>query len=93
MSEFVKTQQELRGNLVHQIQETIDAAEAEGRGLVAEEIEKIDRIEADIRKADEAIKVAERNEERKAEASLAARGFVIAEEEERGEAEILRGYG
>lgn len=90
MSEFVKTQQELRGNLVHQIQETIDLAEAEGRGLAAEEIEKIDRIEADIRKADEAIKVAERNEERKAEASLAARGFVIAEEE-RGEADILRG--
>ena len=91
MSEFVKTQQELRGNLVHQIQETIDSAEAEGRGLSAEETEKIDRIEADIRKADEAIKVAERNEERKAEASLAARGFVIAEEEERGEADILRG--
>jgi HK97 family phage major capsid protein len=91
MSEFVKTQQELRGNLVHQIQETIDSAEAEGRGLSAEETEKIDRIEADIRKADEAIQVAQRNEERKAEASLAARGFVIAEEEERGEADILRG--
>jgi len=91
MSEFVKTQQELRGNLVHQIQETIDLAEADGRGLAAEEIEKIDRIEADIRKADEAIQVAQRNEERKAEASLAARGFVIAEEEERGEADILRG--
>jgi len=91
MSEFVKTQQELRGNLVHQIQETIDSAEAEGRGLSAEETEKIDRIEADIRKADEAIQVAQRNEERKAEASLAARGFVVAEQEERGDADVLRG--
>ncbi len=91
MSEFVKTQQELRGNLVHQIQETIDSAEAEGRGLSAEETEKIDRIEADIRKADEAISVAQRNEERKAEASLAARGFVVAEQEERSAGDILRG--
>ena len=90
MSEFVKTQQELRGNLVHQIQETIDSAEAEGRGLSAEETEKIDRIEGDIRKADEAIAVVQRNEERKAEASLAAKGFVVAEREERGSADILR---
>ena len=89
MSEFVKAQQEVRANLTEQIRETIDAAEAEGRGLDAAELEKIDRIEADIRKADEAIKVAQRNEERKAEASLAARGFVVAEEE-RTEAHILR---
>ena len=89
MSEFVKAQQEVRANLTEQIRETIDAAEAEGRGLDAAELEKIDRIEADIRKADEAIKVAQRNEERKAEASLAARGFVVAEEE-RTDAHILR---
>ena len=89
MSEFVKAQQEVRANLTEQIRETIDAAEAEGRGLIAEELEKIDRIEADIRKADEAIAVAQRNEERKAEASLAARGFVIAEEE-RTDAQVLR---
>ena len=89
MSEFIKAQQEVRANLTEQIRETIDAAEAEGRGLDAAELEKIDRIEADIRKADEAIQVAQRNEERKAEASLAARGFVVAEEE-RTEAHILR---
>ena len=52
MSEFVKTQQELRANLVSQIRETIDSAEAESRGLAAEELTKIDRIEADIRRAD-----------------------------------------
>jgi len=89
MSEFVKAQQEVRANLTEQIRETIDAAEAEGRGLAAEELQKIDAIEADIRKADEAISIAQRNEERKHEASLAARGFVVAEEE-RTEAHILR---
>src|SRR6056297_1180610 len=90
MSEFVKAQQEVRANLTEQIRETIDAAEAEGRGLAAEELQKIDAIEADIRKADEAIQVAQRNEERKHEASLAARGFVVAEREERGAGDILR---
>lgn len=90
MSEFIKTQQEIRANLTEQIRETIDRAEAEARGLDAAEIEKIDRIEADIRRADEAIAVAARNEERKAEVSLAAKGFVVAEREERSDADILR---
>jgi len=89
VSEFVKTQQELRANLVHQIRETIDSAEAESRGLAAEELEKIDRIEADIRRADEAIGVAQRNEDRRAEAEQAARGFVPAEES-RESADIFR---
>lgn len=88
MSEFVKAQQEVRANLVSQIQDSLDAAEERG-GLDAETTEKIDRIEADIRKADEAIAVAQRNEERKHEASLAARGFVVAEEE-RTDAHMLR---
>ena len=88
MSEFIKTQQELRANLVRQIQDTIESAEERG-GLDAEATEKIDRIEADIRKADEAISVAERNEQRMAEANLAARGFVPAAEV-RGDDEILR---
>jgi len=90
MSEFVKAQQEVRANLIAQIQESLDAAEERG-GLDAETQEKIDRIEGDIRRADEAIAVAQRNEERKAEASLAARGFVVAEMEERGAGDILRG--
>ena len=89
MSEFVKAQQEVRANLTEQIRETIERAEQEERGLAAEELQKIDAIEADIRKADEAIQVAQRNEERKHEASLAARGFVVAEEE-RTDAHVLR---
>jgi HK97 family phage major capsid protein len=89
MSEFIKAQQELRANLVSQIQESLDAAEERG-GLDAETTAKIDRIEADIRKADEAISVAERNEERKLEASLATRGFVTPEREERSAGDILR---
>jgi HK97 family phage major capsid protein len=88
MSEFIKTQQELRANLIRQIQDTIESAEVRG-GLDAEAQEKIDRIEVDIRKADEAIEVAKRNEERMAEANLAARGFVPAVEA-RQDVEILR---
>lgn len=86
---FVKTQQEARANMVMAIRETIEAAEAEGRGLDAAELEKIDRIEADIRNADEMIEVAQRNEERKAEAAEAARNFVPVEES-RESADIFR---
>jgi len=90
MSEFIKTQHELRANLTEQIREVIDSAENEGRGLDAAELEKIDRIEADIRKADETIAVAQRNEERKVEASVAAKGFVPAVNEERSASDIFR---
>ena len=88
MSDFVKTQQELRANLVMQIQESLDVAEERG-GLDAETTAKIDAIEADIRKADENIAVAMRQEERKAEASVAAAGFVPAVES-RSDADIFR---
>lgn len=89
MSEFIKTQQEVRANLTMQIRETIDSAEAEGRGLDAAELEKIDRIEADIRRADEAIEVAQRNADRAAQAEQASRGLEVVEET-RGAAEIFR---
>jgi len=89
MSEFIKTQEQVRANLTMQIRETIDAAEAEGRGLIGEEVEKIDRIEADIRKAEEAIEVARRNEERVSEVAEAARDFAPAEEV-RDSADIFR---
>lgn len=79
MSEFIRTQQELRANLVSQIQETLDAAEVRG-GLDAETTATVDRIEADIRRADDAIAVATRNEERKAEAHASAGSFVPAAE-------------
>lgn len=89
MSEFVKTQQESRANLVMQIRETIDSAETEGRGLSGEELQKIDRIEQDITRADEAISVAQRSEERALEVAEAARGFEVAEAGE-DSSELLR---
>lgn len=88
MSEFVKAQQESRANLFSQMTEVIDAAEAEGRGLDGAELEKLDRIEADIRKHDEAIAHAQKLEERKAQAAEAAREFVPTEE--RGDIDIFR---
>lgn len=92
MSEFLKAQQEVRANLTEQIRDVIEGAEAEARGLDAAELEKIDRIESDIRSADEAIAVATRNAERSAEAAEASRGFVPAEaREERTAGDILRG--
>lgn len=89
MSEFVKSQQELRANLTEQIRDVIESAETEGRGLDSAELQKIDRIEGDIRSADEAIQVASRNEERKAQASEASREFVPTVES-RDDAEIFR---
>lgn len=91
MSEFVKTQQELRANLTSQIREVIEGAESDSRGLDSAELEKINRIEADITRADEAVAVATRNEARRSEAEQAARGFVPAEaREERSTGDILR---
>jgi HK97 family phage major capsid protein len=89
MMSFIKSQQEVRANLISQVHSIIDEAELEGRGLNAEDSEKISRIEADIRRADEAIEVATRNEERKSEAAVAAAGFVPAMEE-RGTADVFR---
>ena len=89
MSEFIKTQEEIRANLTAQIREVIDGAEQDKRGLDQAELEKIDRIEADIRRADEALEVAKRNAHRAEEAAEASRGFAPVEEA-RGDAEIFR---
>ena len=89
MSEFITRQTEVRNNLIMQVREVIDFAELEGRGLDSEELRKIEAIEADIAKADEAIAVAQRSEERKVEASVAARGFIPAVSE-RSASDILR---
>ena len=86
---FIKAQQELRANLVEQIRDVTDYAESEKRGLLAEEVAKIEKIEADIRSAEEAIGVAQRNEERMSAAADAAREFVPASES-RSDADILR---
>lgn len=93
MSEFIKAQQEVRANLTEQIRDVIDSVESENRGLDASELEKIDRIEADIRKADEAIGIAQRNEERKVALSAAAKGFIPAAQESRADLEVLREMG
>jgi len=90
MSEFIKTQHEVRTNLITQVREVIDFAEAEGRGLDSAELAKIDAIEVDIRKADDSITIAQRSEERNVEASLAAKGFVPAVTEERSSSDIFR---
>lgn len=86
---FIKAQEELRANLVEQIREVTNFAEAEKRGLLAEEVSKIEKIEADIRSAEEAIGVAKRNEERMSAAAEVGREFVPASES-RSDADILR---
>jgi HK97 family phage major capsid protein len=86
---FIKTQQELRANLFEQIKDVIEAAEAENRGLDQAELDKIARIEADLDKATQAIAVAERSEQRAAEVSAAAKGF-IPSVESRDSAEVFR---
>ena len=90
MSEFIKSQHELRNTLITQVREVIDFAEAEGRGLDAAELSKINAIEADIAKADETVSVAQRSEERKVEASVAAKGFIPSVSEERSATDIFR---
>ena len=87
---FVKAQQELRANLTEQIRDVVDSAESEGRGLKAEEIEKINRIEDDIRSADEAIAVAQRNEERMSKAQEVGASAPASVETARSDADILR---
>ena len=86
---FIKSQEEKRANLVMQIREVIDSAEAEGRGLDSAELEKINRIEADITSVDDSLNVAKRSEERSAQAAEVASNFVPASES-RSENDILR---
>jgi HK97 family phage major capsid protein len=86
---FIKAQEELRANLVEQIREVTDFAESEKRGLLAEDVAKIEKIEADIRSAEEAIAVAKRNEERMVAAANAAQSFV-PKSESRSDSDVLR---
>lgn len=91
MSEYLKSQSELRASLIKDIQTTLDVAEERG-GLDADAKSKIDALETDIRAAEEAIAVFRRQEERKAEAAEAARGFVPSSEA-RSEVDVLRAIG
>jgi HK97 family phage major capsid protein len=75
MSDFIKSQMDARNNLIAQAREVLDIAEAEKRGLSAEENQKIARIEADIDQADTAISTARSISEREARAAEAAASF------------------
>ena len=89
MSEFIKTQAEVRSNLISQMREVIDLAESEKRGLSAEDLQKIDRLEADIEARDAAIATAEKVEARAA--SMAETSFVPSVEAARqSDADLLR---
>ena len=88
MSSFIRSQEEMVANLTEQIREELDTAETRG-GLNEESKAKIDRIEADIRAAEEAIAVAKRAEERASQAHEVASGFVPATEG-RSEGDIIR---
>jgi HK97 family phage major capsid protein len=89
MSDFIKRQQELRANLYEQIKDVIETAETENRGLDAEEMQKIGRLEADMDSALQSIETAQRAEERKLEVATAANGFIPAVES-RSDADIFR---
>jgi HK97 family phage major capsid protein len=91
MSDFIKSQMDARNNLIAQAREVLNSAEAEKRGLSAEENQKIARIEADIDSADTAINTARSLAEREARASEAAASFApSAPVQENSDADILR---
>ena len=75
MSDFIKSQIETRNNLIAQAREVLDIAQAEARGLSAEENQKIARIEADIDQADTAITTARNLAEREARAAEASASY------------------
>jgi HK97 family phage major capsid protein len=91
MSDFIKSQMDARNNLIAQAREVLNFAEAEKRGLSAEENQKIARIEADIDSADTAINTARSLAEREARASEAAASFTpSAPVAQNSDADILR---
>jgi HK97 family phage major capsid protein len=91
MSDFIKSQMDARNNLIAQAREVLDFAQAEKRGLSAEENQKIARIEADIDSADTAIETARKLADREARASEAAASFSPSmPAQENSDADILR---
>jgi HK97 family phage major capsid protein len=80
-----------RNNLIAQAREVLNIAEAEARGLSAEENQKIARIEADIDQADTAISTARSIADREARASEASASFAPATNASaNSDADILR---
>ena len=90
MSDFIKSQIDARNNLIAQAREVLDIAQAEARGLSAEENQKIARIEADIDSADTAISTARSISEREARAAEAAASFAPSTAAANTDADILR---
>ena len=91
MSDFIKSQIDTRNNLIAQAREVLDFAEAEKRGLTAEENQKIARIEADIDQADTAINTARSIADREARATEASASFAPSTNSSaNSDAEILR---
>lgn len=91
MSDFIKSQMDARNNLIAQAREVLDIAEAEKRGLSAEENQKIARIEADIDQADTAINTARSIADREARAAEASASFAPSTNSPaNSDAEILR---
>jgi HK97 family phage major capsid protein len=91
MSDFIKSQMDARNNLIAQAREVLNIAEAEARGLSAEENQKIARIEADIDQADTAISTARSIADREARATEASASFApSASEPVNADADILR---
>jgi len=91
MSDFIKSQMDARNNLIAQAREVLDFAEAEKRGLSAEENQKIARIEADIDSADTAISTARSIADREARAAEASASFAPATNSPaNSDADILR---
>jgi HK97 family phage major capsid protein len=90
MSDFIKSQAEVRNNLVAQMREVLDFAQGEARGLSAEELTKIERLEADIAQRDASIETAKRVEERSAQATEAAASFTPSTSASQSDADILR---
>lgn len=91
MSDFIKSQTDARNNLIAQAREVLDFAQAEKRGLSAEENTKIARIEADIDSADATIETARKLADREARASEAAASFTPSmPAQSNSDADILR---
>lgn len=90
MSEFIKSQAEVRNNLIAQMREVIDLAESEKRGLTAEDSQKIARIEADLESRDAAIATAQKVEARSAAAAEAAASYAPQTAALTTDADLLR---
>ena len=90
MSEFIKTQAEVRANLISQMREVIDLAETEGRALTAEDNAKIARIEADIEARDASIATAQKLAEREARAAEMGAKIATTETASQNDADLLR---